>query len=341
VPVNLLLLLGGAAVVLLVFHDAWVTTVSGSTAAGPITQRLGTAIWWALRRFVSSPRSSVLAAAGPVIVFCMLLVWLLGLWSGWSLVFAADPGAVTHEATGQPADWWSRVYFAGYAVYTLGMGDLTPDGAPWQVLTALATINGFVLLTMSVSYLIPVVMAVSERNQHGIVLHGLVPTAQELLLRAWDGRSLETLHPNLRELAPMVARAAQKYLSYPVLHFFHSPERTSAFEPGLAALDEALLLLEHGVEESLRPPPLVLTPLRASLDRFAEVVAGEFVSVTGHEPPAPSLEPLRRAGIPTVDDATFGARVTVRREHRRVMGALLEDARWPWEQAVLLESEHP
>lgn len=332
-----MLLLGGA-VIAIVFYDAFVTTVSGIRPAGPVTHRLGLGIWKVMRLLGRSPRSAVLAAAGPLVVFAMLVFWLCGLWAGWSLVFSADPGAVLHADTGAPAGGWSRVYFAGFAVYTLGIGDFAPHGAPWQVLTAAATINGFVLLTMAVSYLIPVVMAVSERFQHGMVLHGVGDTAQGMLVTAWNGSDFTELRPHLWEFAQVVSRTTQKYLSYPVLHFFHSPNPNAAVEPGITALDEALLLLEHGVVDEVRPHPLQLRPLRAALDRFGDVVAGEFIVSAEHPPPPPSLEPLRRAGIPVRDDASFLEAAAVRHEHRRILAGLIRDAGWSWDSSVEVDA---
>lgn len=324
-------------VVVVVFYDAFVTTVSATSPGGPVTQRFGTAIWRVLRRMAPSPGSPVLTAAGPLIVFVMLVFWLGGLWVGWTLLFSVDPQAVAHSDTAALADGWSRAYFAGYALYTLGLGDFAPQGALWQVLTSAATINGFVLLSMSVTYLVPVVMAVSERRQHGMLLYGLGPRAQDILVAAWDGQSFEDLGPLLHEWTSTTARAAQKYLTYPVLHFFHSPTRSTALEPGLVALDEAVLLLEHGVAEGARPRPIVLGPMRASLDRFEEA-ATEFTGVATVSPPPPTLEPLRRAGIPTVDEESFRSAVAEQDVHRRVLAALVGDANWRWEDTAEIES---
>lgn len=327
---TLLPLLAGVAVVVLIFYDAYVTTVSATSAGGPLTHRLGVGLWRGLRRLARSPRSRVLSAAGPVIVFAMLLTWLTGLWLGWTLVFSSDSSAVVHDATGESADLWSRAYFAGFVVYTLGVGDYTPQGAPWQVLAVAATISGFVLLTMTVSYLIPVMMAVSDRRQQGMLLHSLGENAQELLVTAWDGRDFAPLQGHLRDLAAAVPRLTQQYLSYPVLHFFHSPSHRAAFEPGLARADEALLILEEGVAAEARPHPAVLQPLRRSLARFSELAIPPFVPVSRDPPPFPDLDALEARGIPTRPREQFHAAVEARGAHRARLSAMVADARWSW-----------
>jgi hypothetical protein len=333
---SILLLVAGVAIIAIILHDAYVTTVSAHGAGGPVTSTLGDGLWSLARRAARSPHSTLLRSSGSVIVLVMLLVWLGGLWAGWTLVFSADPGAVVHSDTGQAADGWSRVYFAGFAVYTLGVGDFVPSGAPWQVLTALATINGFAVLTMTVSYLLPVVSAVTERRQHGMQLYGLGSTAQEILLTAWDGHDFDRLAPQLRQLTPVGALMTQKFLSYPVLHYFHSPHRSSALEPGIAALDEALLILEHGVAPSIRPHATVTQPLRRVMDQFARIVADEFTGADEDPAGAPDLEPLRRAGIPTVGDEEFRRAIAVHRDRRRAISALVRDALWGWDDAVMV-----
>jgi hypothetical protein len=327
-------LLAGVAVILLIVYDAFVTTVSAVSSGGPVTQRLGTATWRVLRRLAKRPGSTVLAAAGTTTVVLILAIWLVGLWAGWTLVFAADTGAVVHADTGEPADPAARVYFTGFVLYTLGIGDYVPSGATWQILTSVATLNGFALLTMTVSYLIPVVMAVNHRRRLGMLLHGLGPRSQDMLRLGFDGRSMTSLTPRLHDLAPEIAHLAQQYLSYPVLHFFHSPERKTAVEPGLVALDEALLILEHGVLAEARPDQATLSPLRAALERFEELVADEVVGPDASTPPPPDLTELVEAGVPMASTASFHAAVASREEHRRRLAGLLASALWRWEDAV-------
>ncbi len=132
----------GAAIVAVAVLDALSTTLAASTAAGPITARIGGGLWRLGRRLASGPRSALMVVMGPAIVVATVATWLLLLWIGWTLVFVADPSAVVSATTREPADWWARSYFAAYSLFTLGLGDYVPQGAPWQLATSLALVNG-------------------------------------------------------------------------------------------------------------------------------------------------------------------------------------------------------
>lgn len=80
--------------------------------------------------------------------------WLLLLWAGWTLVFSASPEAVLQDPEGVPADGWARAYFAGFSVFTLGVGDYVPNGPVWQLLTVVAVVSGLALTTMAITYLV-------------------------------------------------------------------------------------------------------------------------------------------------------------------------------------------
>ncbi|MFP4312664.1 MAG: ion channel [Nitriliruptoraceae bacterium] len=331
---HLIVVLAGLATVGLVLYDAFITTLSASTASGPITGRVGRLLWSGLHRSASSPHSRVLAVAGPFIVATILVLWILGLWTGWSVVFAAAPDAVVDADTGNPVDLWGRVYYAGFALSTLGVGDVVAVGTPWRILTVVATLTGFVLLTTAVSFLIPVTTAVTDAQQQAMVLHALGRTAQDIVLHCWDCRSFAAATGHLEQLTYQLSRTTRQFLAYPVLYYFHSTQRATSIELGTAALNEAVLLLEHGIHEDVRLPPPTVTALRRCLRELAHVAgAGSFVDPAEHPPPPPDLAPLRRAGIPTVPPEEFRSKIDGRNE-RRALLAFVTDAGWRWEDCV-------
>ena len=326
-------LLAAIPVIAVVVYDVVMTAISANGSAGPVSGPLTSGIWRALRRGARSPSSRRLTAAGPVVVVVLLGVWLLGLWLGWTLLFAADPGAIVDADTGAPADVWQRAYFAGFALYTLGVGDLVPVGGVWRLATVVATINGFTLLTLTVSYLIPVTSAVTDRRGLGITIRGLGATAQDVLEAAFDGRGFAPLGPHLRQLTPALAHAAQTYRSYPVVHAFHDPRAASALEPGLARLHEVLVLLDHvdpahrGVD---RPT------LDAAMHAIEDVLdaAEGAVPTDGPQPEPLDLGVLVDLGVKLRDEPSA---VTSARDgdRRAALAALVADSRWSWRGAVV------
>jgi hypothetical protein len=92
-----------------------------------------------------------------------LSTWLLALWDGWPPVFASGSPAIADTVGANTVSWWDRVFLAGYAIFTLGNGDLVPAEGPWQVATTLATASGMLVVTLSVSSILSVPGAVTQK----------------------------------------------------------------------------------------------------------------------------------------------------------------------------------
>jgi hypothetical protein len=132
----------------------------------------------------------------------------------------------------------------------------------------------------------------------------------------------------------MISRAGHRHLTYPSLHYFHSTERLGALAPSVATLDEAMTVLAHAVAPALRPDNVVLRPARGSVLELLETLHRAFVDPATDPPPPPSLERLRRAGVPTVSDAEFADAVAGIEKRRRLLLALVEADGWVWESVV-------
>jgi hypothetical protein len=70
-----------------------------------------------------------------------VLAWAVATWAGWWLVFLGS-GVVESADTGAPASAAEVAYYAGYAVFTLGVGDFVADAPVWRVATSLASFGG-------------------------------------------------------------------------------------------------------------------------------------------------------------------------------------------------------
>lgn len=139
----------GAVVLFLAAFDLFITVLT-TRGGGPISTRLAATCWrmvLALHRRRGSHK--IVGYAGAFIALLSIFVWIVLFWAGWLLIFSAAPDSVVRATTGEAADIWARVYFSGYTLFTLGLGDYRPDGALWQVLTALAVGNGFMVISLS------------------------------------------------------------------------------------------------------------------------------------------------------------------------------------------------
>jgi hypothetical protein len=323
----------GLLVLVVTVTDALTTTVAAGTGGGPITSRVGQAVWWAGRGLARRPDGLALRVVGPAVAAATAVTWVVGVWLGWFLVLSASPEAVVSDPDGVPADGWTRLYFAGFTVFTLGLGDFAPAGSPWQIVTVLGAASGLMLTTLAITFLMPVVTAVTERRQQSQRIAALGEDAQEVLVAAWDGSGFGSLLDRVADLASDLTMTAERQLSYPILGRFHSPEATAEHRVQLVLIDEVVTLLRHGVDhDEVHVDPVPLRLLRHATRRQLER------SPTGPrddlDPPALDLSPLRAAGIPTVDDAAFERSVTADLDHRRHLVAAAEASLWPWRSVV-------
>lgn len=331
---DVLLLVAGATFLLVILFDIARTVVS-LHGAGPVTSRFGSSVWALVRALYGRRRRSwLLAYGGPAIALLTVWGWIVGEWLAWGLIFSAgDPGVVDAE-TGEPADAWGRFYFAGYALFTLGLGELRPEGPFWQIMTDLAAANGFLTISMSAAYLLPVLSAAARTRQVAIHINGLGPTPWDIVIASWNGRDFSNLGQHLVSLTPTIIEVGQNHLAYPVLHYYQSPRREASLAVQLVSLDEALHILACGVRPDIRLPAVEAGPAREGILSVLASLRRGHIRPTGCPPPPLSLEPLRRAGIPVVDDAEFAAAMDQVADRRRLSLALLRDACWDWSEVA-------
>lgn len=323
--------MAGAAILAIVAVDVVHTTLA--EGAGPLTRRV-TALLWSLARRLAPRRRfrhRALAAAGALTILTTIFCWFVLVWLGWGLILCAERDAVVTQADQTPAEWTERFYYTGFVMVTLTLEDHEPGEDFYKVITVLATANGFSILTLSLAYLLPVVQAATHKRTLALTVSTLGGTADEILLRAWDGRGFDTLTPYLRDLVSEINLLTERHQTYPVLHYFHPRQRDSAPAPMVAVLDEALTLLTRAVTPEHRPARAVHETLRRALTRYLTTLRIAYISPVDRTPPPPRLEPLAEAGIPLVDEAEWRRRLDEIEELRRLLFGLVVSDGWRWE----------
>lgn len=328
---RILLALPGLALIVLASADMLTTTVAVGSGAGPITARVSEGLWRLAVR-VRAGSHVALHRTGVAVMLLSVVLWLGITWVGWTLVFASAEQAVVDSATSEPAGVWERTYFAGYTLLTLGNGEFRPEGVLWQLATVLAVANGFAVVTLAISYVVPVVSAATEKRQMAAYVSTLAANPQQLLIDAFDGHGVGALDGAFADLPQEIALYSQRHHTYPMLHYFHSVEAENAAPLQLTVLDEALTILEEGLTPQLARSVRTRTTLRRALDKHLDVLARSYVAPAQEPPPRPDLRALREAGIPTVDDETFARRVDALSAHRCLLRGLVEHDGWKWSE---------
>lgn len=328
-----LLWLPGAALVLAVLLDA---LMSGLQAGEGLLSRWIHRLVYAAVRWLArvTRRRSVLAWSTLALISGTLNTWTALLWLGWSLVFWAQPGALEVASTEQTANFGEVVYFVGYSISTLGLGDIIATGNLWRVLTDVAAISGFFLLTFAITFIVPVAQARSARRQFALLLHRAGPDAQTLVLDAVQGYP-DGVQGLLKDLHTQLNSLDAQHLSTPNLHRFHEQERRQALDAALPMLGEALLVIGGALD--MEAP----RGLRRSLDSVDSLSRSYGCVHSGPDapiPPPPDLQPLREAGLPVRSAAEFAAYLQEHQALRRRLHGMARSGGWRWDEIVQVDA---
>ena len=327
----LLAALGAAVVVLVVVDVVW-STLSIGSGMGPVSRAWVSAVW---RRVLSRHHRTGrdhdrLARRGFWLLLSVAVLWVVLLLAGWSLVMqAGDRTALASD--GSSAGVGERVYLAAYSVVTLGLGDIEPGNGYGQLVIILAAITGLMLLTLTVTYFVPLVTAASDKRQMGSLLAGLGRPPQETITMAWDGEQLAELSSHLTSLTSSVTSLSQQHVIYPVLDLLPARTRTTSAALGMAALDEFLTLHDVVLDPSARLPRMAVQPLRHAVQVYLETLRDGFVPRTSGTPGRPSVDALREAGVPLTSPAVWDAGYESLAERRELLLALVQDDGWTWD----------
>ncbi|MBC7277198.1 potassium channel family protein [Nocardioides sp.] len=337
-----LVIAAGVLTILTVFLDAAMTTLTVSTAAGPLTSHVLPTMWRVLLRIAGQGRRrALLSPAGAVLLLTTVLIWVAGLWGGWWLIFlGAD--TVEQSTTGRPAGFWDAGYFSGMTVITLGTGDFVADSTGWRVLSAVASFTGLFLVTLAITYLVSVLSAVVARRALAIHVRGLGLSAEDMVTRGWAGSGYSPMfEQQLIALTPIVATGAGQHLAYPVLHYFHATKPALSAPLALASLSDALLLAGELTAPSARPDPASVKALTYAMDQYLDA-AGEVAWLPEQPaPPPPSTRGLEEHGIPLADAREREMAIAHATRRRTSLHRLVAGDGWTWDPAEKDETPDP
>ncbi len=320
----------GVALLVAVAVDLLWTTLWVEGGAGPVTTRLMRWVWEGLRRVTDSD-SRGLSLVGPFVLALTTLVWVALMWTGWTLVFASTEGTLVDALNrGAPITWVDRLYFTGYTVFTLGNGDYVPRDGVWQVATVLATGGGMLLVTLSITYVLSVLDAVSQKRAFANGVTGLGTDGETVVRAGWDGEAFDSLALPLNTFTSELNSLTANHKAYPILHYFYTPDGDRAPTLAIAVLDDALTTLRYGVPAADRPDEAVVRSARSAVGSYLDLL-DSMTETPDREPPVPDLGSLRAEGVPTVPADQFEESLDRLAERRRRLLAIVEfdSRRWP------------
>lgn len=243
---GLLLFLAGALLSVATILDFFITTV-GMAGLGPMTRRIANAAWRVAARLVPALRRrrgiALDDAVGPAILALIAATWIVLNGLGYTLMFGAR-GALVDASTKLPVDAVDRVAFAGSALSTLGASLSQPGSGWWDILSMIAAINGMVVLTLSVSFVMTVLNTTSTARSLALRINALAARAGDL--------DNDALAAALARLGAPLAGVVLELRAAPIVGYF-ATRRQSMNVPrailSLCALVERLDPLPQGSED--------------------------------------------------------------------------------------------
>jgi hypothetical protein len=321
-------LLGLSLLLLALVDLLWTTFLEGGP---PISTRVCHFGFGFVVGFCRGKGRKIISLAGLAAILSTLVTWTLLVWLGWALIFSSCTSALVDTETKVPADEWARFYFAGSTIFTLGMGDYKPVGHPWQLAAGVAAGSGFLMFGTALAYLMAVVPAATQKRQLAVVIWSLGKSPDDIIIRAWNGVDSTALSPHLISLIPMLALMGESHLSYPILHYIHSTKRSASLAVCVASLDEALTILECGLQRGCSLDLPSLGAARQAITEFLQTVEPALIAPSQDDPPPPSLRMLKDMGVPVVDDDLFKQSLGVLTDRRRMLHALVRNEGWTWD----------
>lgn len=326
---SIYLILGIILLIMAVSDIVW-TILWVDRGGGPCTRRL-TALSWNILRNLTGGNSRVFSIAGPVTVSITILTWVLLLWAGWTFVFAGGDISLNDTQNRGEVSWTDTIYFAGYTLFTLGIGDFVPTFGRWQIATVLASGCGMLLITMSASYVISILSGVTQKRSFADSITGVAGNGSDLVKAAWDGKDFKNIELFLITYTAQLSTITAQHKAYPILHYYHSSDNKKALATAVAIFDEALTIFQYGISKEQCPNHVLLQNARSSIGSYLDTQDSAYVKPAKESPPGANISLLREAGLPVKTDEEFERAMAEQAERRRKLWGLIKaDARkWP------------
>ena len=329
--VSILLVVIGISLVLLVIVD-FGNTAFVPTDEGPITGFVNRNVFNLI--YVLSGKNGYnrfLEYTGLITIFTLSLSWVLILWAGFSCIYIADPNSVLVGQDKSLADTFEKIYHVGYTLSTLGIGDYVPGNNLWRVITSLVSFVGLVTITMSITYLVPVISSAIQKRSLSLQISSLGESPEEIVINSFNGEDFQEAGSALTSLSSDIFKYAQNHLAYPILHYMHSSNPSENITLRLITLDEALTILQFHIPEELRPNTLELQSVRRAITAYLQTV--NHIDESEERPPLPQFHLIEEFTGITPINATAPQSDDIYRaldKRRRLLyGTLLSDG-WQW-----------
>lgn len=312
-----------------------IKTTFSTHGGGKITNLVSKLVWSSFFAATGkNGRAKFLEYAGPAILISILLSWVLSLWVGFFLILMFDKDTVVNSTTLSSASALEKLYYAGFTLSSLGVGDYKASNNLWRIMSSISAFSGLAFITAAITYFVPLLSAVTLQNKLSLYISSMGATPQQILINSWNGKDFSSLYENVSVLCQLLMQHTMNHHSYPVIHYYHTSNSKLTIAPSIVLLDETLQLLLYGVKDTAKNQ-LKLNMLQTALTSYQNMVKGNFIrSISPKEKaPVPEIRQLDKAGIPThSQEEVAKAFMNDLQDRRKLLSSILEMDGWSWNE---------
>jgi hypothetical protein len=344
---RILAFVAGIACVFIVLLDAFQTIILPRRATGHLrlTRIFYIATWrpWAFfTRCLHNPRKreTALSFYGPLSLILLLMVWASVMVVGFGLIFFGL-GSPFVDA-GRQSGFASDLYVSGTTIFTLGLGDVTPQNSWTRALVILEAGTGLGFLAVVMGYF-PVLYGAFSRREVSISLldarAGSPPTAAELLRRHSYPGAEGALSVLLTEWERWSAELLESHISYPQLCYFRSQHSNQSWLAALTAILDTSSLMVAGIQGyEARQAQLTFAMARHAMVDLSQILSQRPLIDSRDRLPAERYEKLyellSQSGVKVCRDGQSIERLREMRAlyegHAEALSRLLHMSLPPW-----------
>ena len=319
---RVLSLVSGIVCLFTVLLDAFQTIILPRRATGRfrLTRLFYIATWrpwlfFARRMHHPRKRETALSFYGPLSLIFLLVVWAGVMVVGLALILYAMGSHLNDSA--RHAGFYTDLYVSGTTIFTLGLGDVTPQN-PWaRTLVILEAGTGFGFLAAVMGYF-PVLYGAFSRREVSISLldarAGSPPTAAELMRRHSQQGAEQSLAVLLMEWERWSAELLESHISYPLLCYFRSQHDNQSWLSALTAILDTSALMISGISaQEARQAQLTFAIARHALVDLSQIFSLRPIDNAPDRLPPESyqqlFEFLGRNGVDLCRDSLSGERL--------------------------------
>lgn len=263
------LLIGVAA------HDLF-DTLFHPAGRGAISDRVGRAVWFVVRR-LAKYRPNLITLAGPIAILSIMVMWVMCMVFGFAFIyapfmhnqFAMAPGLDPSRHQG----FLDALNVSLGSLITVG-GDFNAKSRLIRLALGIEALIGFGLLTASVSWLLSIYPALERRRtlaHEATLLHFAEDTSGVRIHQLPSSEAQDVIWG----LAASMATTRNDLTQFPVIYYFHSGDEESGFSGVLPYLSE----LAQAASDPRMPPSVRLAgiSLGGAIDDYLESIAEIFI----------------------------------------------------------------